>query len=159
MHPLYPSPKPSLRIQSFWEPAFSYYYKSPINYVLTQSWGQIEVQNWFLSPQAQFVPFSHANCMQLCWLWGWRAENNDKQIDIVQTCVLWAPILIIQAWFAGWAHVRTWLALPFHFTCNAANRCHVGGFTFRHGMLLRGYLYNLPLLIPRLSHIGRNIQD
>jgi len=31
--------------------------------------------------------------------------------------------------------------------------------SFCHGTLLRGYLYNLPLLIPSLGHIGRNIQD
>lgn len=40
------------------------------------------------------------------------------------------------------------------------NRCHIGRFTpFERGVLLGSYLYNLPLLIPRLSHIGENIQD
>lgn len=35
------------------------------------------------------------------------------------------------------------------------NHCHVGRFTpFERGVLLGSYLYNLPLLIPGLSHIG-----
>lgn len=57
---------------------------------------KIEVQDWFLLPQAQFVLFSHANCMQLCRLLGWRADNNDKQTETVYTQESWAPILIIQ---------------------------------------------------------------
>lgn len=83
---------------------------------------------------------------------------NDKQIGSVDG-LWWETVPIIPLQLALWAHtwVRTWLDLPFHFTRRTANRCR-GFISFGHGELLRGYLYNLPPLIPRLSHIGSNIQ-
>lgn len=105
---------------------------------------QAAMLNWFLSPQTQWFSFN------ICW----QTNRKHEFFGIV------GPSLHYPPQSAHWAHVRTWLDLPFHFTCHTANCCHIGGFTsFGHGMLLRGYLYNLPLLIPRLSHIGRNIQD
>lgn len=83
---------------------------------------------------------------------------NDKQIGSVDW-LWWETVAIIPPQLAPWAHtwVRTWLDLPFHFTRHTANGCH-GLTSFGHGKLLRGYLYNLPPLIPRRSHIGSNIQ-